>query len=246
MKIKTLLMSATMVAAASMSWGAAQASPVPVTANLSAQYFEVLDAAHDADFNSGTFPTVADGSVLGPNGLPVGTGVNDLTAGGEITWWSPALNSNVKATGSGTIALPFSSNMYPPNSTGGDDETGFETAIFKGKFNLSGAEAVTFNLQSDDDSFIYVDGVLIGQNPGVHGVTGTDFSSGTLATGNHDIEVFYADRENTGAFLSLNLVTEGVVINPGVPEPATWAIMLMGFGGLGAAMRARRKQAATA
>jgi hypothetical protein len=33
----------------------------------------------------------------------------------------------------------------------------------------------------------------------------------------------------------------------GVPEPATWAMMLMGFGGLGAAMRAsRRAKALTA
>ena len=31
-----------------------------------------------------------------------------------------------------------------------------------------------------------------------------------------------------------------------VPEPATWAMMLVGFGGLGAAMRSRRKQAAAA
>jgi hypothetical protein len=28
-----------------------------------------------------------------------------------------------------------------------------------------------------------------------------------------------------------------------VPEPATWAMMLVGFGGLGAAMRSRRKPA---
>ena len=28
----------------------------------------------------------------------------------------------------------------------------------------------------------------------------------------------------------------------GVPEPATWAIMLAGFGGLGVAMRSRRRQ----
>ena len=30
----------------------------------------------------------------------------------------------------------------------------------------------------------------------------------------------------------------------GVPEPATWSLMLMGFGGLGAAMRSRRKAVA--
>lgn len=31
---------------------------------------------------------------------------------------------------------------------------------------------------------------------------------------------------------------------PGVPEPATWALMLVGFGGLGAVMRSRRRTAA--
>ena len=35
-------------------------------------------------------------------------------------------------------------------------------------------------------------------------------------------------------------------VTVGVPEPSTWAIMLVGFGGLGAAMRARRKLAPAA
>ena len=33
---------------------------------------------------------------------------------------------------------------------------------------------------------------------------------------------------------------------PGIPEPATWAMMLLGFGGLGAMLRARRARAALA
>lgn len=35
-------------------------------------------------------------------------------------------------------------------------------------------------------------------------------------------------------------------VGGGVPEPATWALMLAGFGGLGAALRARRKMAMAA
>jgi hypothetical protein len=33
----------------------------------------------------------------------------------------------------------------------------------------------------------------------------------------------------------------GSITIPGIPEPATWAMMLIGFGGLGAAMRMRRR-----
>jgi hypothetical protein len=229
----------------------AYAGPTPVTATLSATYFEVPDGS-DPDFNTSSTPNVAAGSLLGPNGFPVVTspfGINDVGTDDQITWWSPTLNSNVTETGTGTISLPYASNMFAPNSTGNNDESFFETAYFKGNFTLSTPGTVTFQLGSDDDSFIYVDGVLIGQNPGVHGVTNVSFTSGVLPAGPNSIEVFYDDRQNTGAFLSLSLETSGVVITPpsGVPEPSTWAMMLVGFAGLGfAGYRASRKKVAPA
>ena len=229
--------------------GAALAGPSPVTATLSATYFEVLGSSPDPDFNVFNTPNVAAGSALGPDGFPVVSspfGINDVGPGNQITWWSPTLNSNVTATGGGTISLPFMSNMFPPNSTGTDDGTAFETAFFKGNFTLSSPEAVEFQLGSDDDSFIFVDGVLIGQNPGVHGVTNVDFTSAVLPAGMNSIEVFYADRHQSGAFLSLSLETSGIIITPPtVPEPSTWAMMLIGFAGLSyAGYRASRRAAA--
>ena len=61
----------------------------------------------------------------------------------------------------------------------------------------------------------------------------------------------YLDTNSGGGYFSRNyggtvdddygLVTGFNVATGGVPEPATWALMLAGFGGLGAAMRLRRK-----
>lgn len=36
-------------------------------------------------------------------------------------------------------------------------------------------------------------------------------------------------------------VRSGTVVNPGVPEPQTWATMIAGFGAVGAALRFRRR-----
>lgn len=220
-----------------------------VNATLSATYFEVADHS-DADFNTFSTPNVLNGSLLGPDGLPVATspfGVNDVNpATHEITWWSPGLNSNVVQTGTGTINLPFSGNMYAPNSTGTNDSSFFETAIFSGNFTLSSAGTVEFQLGSDDDSFIYVDGILFGQNPGVHGVTNVDFTSPTLDAGAHTIEVLYADRENTGAFLSLNLLSTDVTITT-TPLPGALPLFASGLGGLGLfGWRRKRKAQAVA
>jgi hypothetical protein len=215
-----------------------------VSASLNAQYFEISASSGDPDVNVYNTPNVALGSSLGPNGMPVATspfGVNDINpTTNEITWWSPTLNSNVVSTGTGTITLPYASYMYAPNSTGSNDYSFYETAIFSGNFNLATTGTVQFQLGSDDDTFIYVDGTLFGQNPGVHAVTNVNFTTPELTAGSHNIKVFYADRQHTGAYLSLNLLSSGVVITP-VPLPPAIALFVPALAGLGfAARRCRR------
>jgi hypothetical protein len=234
-----LLTGIALMALATLAGGPlAHASPVGAT--LSANYFKVANGT-DLDFPGGT-PNVVLGSSLGPNGLPVTSGggaldIDPLT--NEVTWWSPALNSHVVATGTGTITLPYGSNMYAPNSTGNNDGSFFETAFFKGNFTLSSVQSVEFLLGSDDDSFIYVDDKLIGSNPGIHGVSNVDFTADNLSAGSHSLEVFYADRDQVGAYLSLSLVSSGVTITPAVPEPA--ALSLLGVGLIGVGFLRRRR-----
>jgi hypothetical protein len=234
--MKLNIIAAGVMAASMLTTSAAFAQTV--TSTLSATYFEVLNGTGGPDFGGSGTPILALGSGLGANGLPIATGgVSDIGPGGQLTWWSPALNSAVMSTGSGTVTLPFSGNMFPPNSTGTSDSAAFETAILLGTFNGgTGGASVNFTVGSDDDSFVYLNGVLIGENPGIHGVTDVQFD-GTDIAGTNTLEIFYADREASGAFLS---VDASVPLTGAVPEPSTWAMMILGFCGIGF-MAYRRK-----
>jgi hypothetical protein len=58
---------------------------------------------------------------------------------------------------------------------------------------------------------------------------------------------YYAFGASTVAFASGNADQElSGVTAPGVPEPTSWALLIMGFGGIGCALRARRRGVLTA
>lgn len=156
-------------------------------------------------------------SFTGDGGLNGASGTLDATANGDGTFTAT----------SGTIT------EFGPVGTG----TGVLIA------NPSAPAAQT----SPSGFFIYDDQLLPGQNPLIT-------NSGLLfSVGGQEINIFsngadtgtgsnYQIYSNTGANQTGNFALSEVA----VPEPATWGLMLVGFGFAGVALRSSRKTAVAA
>ena len=101
-----------------------------------------------------------------------GSTVQSVSGSGQILWWSDGVDGIMK-TGSGSVSLPYASNMFAPNSTGSGDGGDFETAALWGDLHGTGAD-VKITVSSDDDTLVYVNGMFVGGNLGVHGTEDDD------------------------------------------------------------------------
>jgi hypothetical protein len=215
--------------------------------SLTAQWFTVTTPDPDFETDCCNVYTNEIQSTLGPNGLPLynpsygGPTLFDVSGTGELTWWSPSLNPYVQFTGTSTLTLPINQNMFPPNGTGGSDSNGFQTAILTGNLVVPNNETVTFQLGSDDDSFLAIGNNVVAQVGGVHGAGSATYST-TLTAGTYLLTLFFADRQTTGAFLDFSVETADVTLTATTPLPAALPLMgtVLGAGWLVAHRRRRR------
>lgn len=123
----------------------------------------------------------------------------------------------------------------------------------------------TNNQLADPEIFLFADdgspktgltGALIGQNDDINFPTNLSARlSGNLAAGNYVLAVGQfnftqaearagvANYDRPGAFTAT--FSDGITLQAGaVPEPATWAMLMLGFGAMGATLRRKQKVAA--
>jgi hypothetical protein len=90
---------------------------------------------------------------------------------------------------------------------------------------------------------------VFGDYPGAFLASGSVHFLGFIDKANPFSSVVFSGAGAAGDFLAFDLMTIGdskQVITPGIPEPATWAMLITGFGLVGFAARRRRMLAHTA
>ncbi len=174
-------------------------------------------------------------------------------SGNVLQWWTPGTYGNVgnqtSVTGplnagvtpsfniaSGTQQLFSDTSFFPPGGSGPNDTGTFLTALFTGTADITGGSTLTFTGSVDDNVIAYYRTSGTSDPYTLLALTPTNlsnqptfnFTSASLGTGLYDFEIFYADRSSTDAAFTLN-----AVVTAAVPEPSTWAMLILGFAGLG-------------
>lgn len=156
-------------------------------------------------------------------------------------------NSSTGGTGVSTLSLVAGQNITISSSL----NDLWNAGALPRYSDANGLVAPRFKTAADDAPFAL--GTKIGDNFGVHSQGGLTAAYGSLvgrigsvykllganysgaAWGTGTLELFYWDSnsgDNTGN-IAFNVAS--------VPEPATWAMLLLGFGVVGGAMRRRAK-----
>jgi hypothetical protein len=158
------------------------------------------------------------------------------------------------AGASGASAAQFT-NWSPVNAdgsfSGNFGDTGISTPTFTDAFNFTlptGMSSFTVNSTFTDN---------IANNIDFTSVTYDGTAFNIVSTGQNEFQVLNGVGVTSGGVQ--HLVVSGTSGGSGsydgvisfsrltaVPEPTAWALMIMGFGGVGGVVRSRRRQAATA
>ena len=125
-----------------------------------------------------------------------------------------------------------------------------DPAVLSSQEASSGPEDILITLTGATHAFSLDYGTFDGSAVTFALSNGDTFTQGSTGSGYATPDFFSVNEAS--AFTSVLVTSPDFVMNvnnvsfDAVPEPATWAVMLAGFGGLGVSMRSRRKAALAA
>jgi len=154
----------------------------------------------------------------------------DDTGTGMAVSGSPTYTSTLNSGSTGFV-YDWAASSDSVNDFGTYNGSAIFTAYFTGKIFAASAGSYSITIASDDASYLYINGGLAISDGGLHGIV-TVTENVMLSAGLNSFQLQYGNGACCGALTSLQLNTAGSAIS-GVPEPATWAMMLLGFAGLG-------------
>lgn len=178
--------------------------------------------------------TPSPGAVQPAENVLTNTSMTALTVMGNTNQTNTAVS--VQSTNTETLTTTASNGQARFESTDGSLDMARIFLTAGGTF--TSAEFNLFNaLGSTSSVSIIVNGVAQSFALG----NGQNFF-GIQATGGDRISTIAFDTNGTGVADLRQLRVGGVSTVAAVPEPGTWAMMLLGFGGIGVAMRRSRRR----
>ncbi len=163
---------------------------------------------------------------------PLAAGTYDLTFVANQFWGSRHMLGEFSFGYTTDAAPTLGSAQTLVTYTGGSSLTGSTLAFDSGRvFASGGGDTDAYTINGTINSLAAVTGVFLNVYESEAGYPTN--GPGRAQNGNFVVSELTLDATRTA----------GVQVPAGVPEPATWSMMILGFGAIGSAIRSRRRSA---
>ena len=133
----------------------------------------------------------------------------------QFDWWDEQYKVFQRLDSETDLQNGFgASNRWYPVTTGLPGDPNYFAVHWEGRFYVDADMTYTYNMGSDDDSWLFIDNRLVLDLGGVHKLSWISYDL-YLSKGIHDIDIFFAERRSAGSAFMLKFFSDLYSI----PEP---------------------------